>query len=575
MLKALHAKGNFIARGIKVLTVFILTVKTLSFPNPGFKDNFHFFMSESVTIAKKCTSPLAKSETAYRCQQYLRISAEYGKEWYCENGSWKSDITPPLTRERFWLCCALYEAGDSSLADAIIRTSRIIRKEYPFRSTFNIFNTNIATMLLLRHRTRMANDVVSLMEGMVRDGFASYAGNLAPDYQFHGYNDNMPAKALLGLILGGEMLGDSNAVKHGRWSLCQFADMLSRRGINSEYNSPTYTPLTIHALAELGEHALDPEVKKLALDLETHLWLDLASHFHPETGVVAGPYSRAYTVDVCAQVTALSSLLWFVLGESSLMSPMKLFDPNEKLILHHCGNRPFNIAQMCWYAAGVYHLNPALTDTFFNKAYPFSCVATAESGALGEGYPARPVRVETYMQPDFTLGTASTPFLDGSQSAPYFVTYRHQETVRSRTDIDTVFHKFLINDETPGRHEKEHPDYSNSDEQSHLDSHCHITTLQTENTAIVVTCPQTKLTDNGQQAPLKRVSECVLFSARSEGADELIVGTHERSSWEGVVPRGQWIYCRRGRLLIAIRPLVYMCGNKSRKFASKPSTVTS
>ncbi|WP_309386229.1 hypothetical protein [Cerasicoccus frondis] len=503
-----------------------------------------------------------ENEVQSRCAQYLEQAALVGREWFADDGSWKVSTRPLRARERLWLSFSYFETGQEEMGDFVVGTTDVSQKEYPVESTFNIFSTNIALVLLLRYRAQLSAPVASKLEAMVRDGFATWAGNRAPDYQFHGFNDNMPSKAAMGLILGGEMLGNPEAVEHGLWSLRQFAAQLTRRGINSEYNSPTYSPLSLHAMAEIAGHAQNGEARQLAVDIEARLWLDLAARFHKETGMLAGPYSRAYTVDLLGQVTLASSLLWFVLGDCSKMSPMRLFEPDEQMVLHNRGNQPFNIAQMCWLAAGEYHLSDATKRLFTEKTYPFDCVSTSEAGPIvSGGYPGCQNRLQTYQETDFSLGTSSVSFLNGVQPAAYFVTYRRNsdDNLDGLKDVGTVFSKMLLNDGTPGEFAPEDPEYTNGGEQDNLVSWANQYTLQSKSTAMLLSHPHYSLSGLDGQAPygVRKLSELVCFSAKFGGADELYVGAESRDDWSGVVPRGQWIVCRRGRLLIGIRPLVY------------------
>ncbi|WP_269522747.1 hypothetical protein [Coraliomargarita parva] len=497
-----------------------------------------------------------------RCIQYLEKAADVSRDWFAADGGWRAPSRPLSARERLWLSFAYYETGQTEMGDFVVGATDVSQKEYPVESTFNIFSTNIALVLLLRYRKLMSASVVSKLKSMVRDGFATWAGNRAPDYQFHGFNDNMPAKAAMGLILGGEMLGEPEAVKHGLWSLRQFAAQLTRRGINSEYNSPTYSPLTLHAIAEIAGHAQNDEARQLAADIEARLWLDLAARFHEGTGMLAGPYSRAYTVDLLGQVTLASSLLWFVLGDVSRMSPMRLFDPDEQLVLHHHGNPPFNIAQMCWLAAGEYHVSESTRRLFTEKTYPFSCVSTSEMGptAFG-GYPACSNRQQTYQEADFSVGTCNVSFLNGGQAAAYFASYRNKAdpVEDGLKDVGTVFSKMLLNDSKPGEYVSEGPEYTNGGEQDNLVSYANHFTLQSDSTALVLSHPHFLLSawDGQEPRKVKQLSEAVCFPSKFAGADEVFVGTETRESWGGVVPRGQWIVCRRGRLFVGIRPLVY------------------
>ena len=427
-------------------------------------------------------------------------------------------------------------------------------------------------VLLLLHGNSMGFDVRRRLESLVQEGFALKPGNRAPDYQFHGYNDNMPAKAAMGLILGGEMFDDASAIEHGLWSLHQLAAQLSRRGINSEFNSPTYTPLTLHAIGEIADHARNHEARTLALNIEARLWIDIASRFHPEMGVLSGPHARAYTVDSLGHVTGMATLLWFILGDVARPSPMELFDHRSDLVFHHCGNRPFNIAQMCWLAAGSYHLPKLALRLFTHQIYPARSMATAEMGDAGPDFPARPVRIETNKRRDFTLGTSSTGFLSGEQASPYFVTYKLRKQIRSIRDVGTIFTKMVINDDVPGTVNFENPAYTNKGEADLLASRAGTVAIQSDTTAFVITHPHLSLggsedaassvarlrtDENGLPTKITRLSEMILFPSHFGGAEEIFIEGKKRITWEGCVSRGQWIACRRGRLLLAIRPLVY------------------
>jgi hypothetical protein len=511
---------------------------------------------------------------AARVGHYCAAAAQAAARWYDVDGRWVGDTKPAETRERFWLAGALYAAGAVSLADAVIRPGETA--DY-HGVRFNIFDSNIAAALLVGAREVMAPDVRAKLKRLVRDSFSFKPGNRQPDYQFHGYNDNMPAKGTMGLVLGGELLGDAGAVAYGVWSLRQLRAMLVRDGINSEYNSPTYSPLTIHAMGEIAAHAQDAEARALARGIEERLWIDLAARFHPGLGVVAGPYARAYTIDTLAHVSCVAALLWFTLGEGVNPSPMELFAPPDGLVVHHKGDYPFNIAQMCWFATGTYHIPDQARELFAGKRYPFRAVATAELGDAGPDFPARPCRLESVHHADFSLGTVNTPFLGGEQTMSYFVTYKRREPVASFRDVGTVFTKLVVDDEMPGTieqgeeipaagaewHTGERPvlRYANAGEADHVHAYANTVTLQADATALVATHPHLALGGNPDTGAggrtLSRLSELVIFPSHFGGADELLVGGEARECWTGDVPPGAWIACRRGRLLMAIRPLAY------------------
>ncbi|MEK0315676.1 hypothetical protein [Cohnella sp. 56] len=493
-----------------------------------------------------------------RTQQFMAQAVQAAGQWYDREGAWLADTTPPHTRERYWLAGAMYAAGEAKWADAIVARGET---ESYGSIRFNIFNTNIAASLLVSHRDKMSAAVRGRLESLVRDGFSFKPGNRQPDFQFHGYNDNMPAKATAGLILGGELLGCREAVDYGLWNLRQFRAMLVRDGINSEFNSPTYSGLTIRSMGDIAAHAQDEEARMIAAGIEQRLWIDLAARFHPEMGVLAGPYSRAYTVDTAAHASCISSLLWFCLGDLVHPSPLLLFDKPDDLVLHHMGDVPFNVAQFCWFAGGEYHIPDTAWRLFDAKSYPFSAVASCELGA-GEGtdFLARTSRIETALFPDFALGTSSAPFGSMDQNNSYFVAYKRQEQVASYRDIGTIFTKLAVNGDKPGtvvRAKDGDREYSNVGEVDIVGSCANTLTIQSGSTALVLTHPHPSFDEAAARKPLSAISEQIILSTHGGDVEELIVGGVPRQDWSGEVRHGEWIVCRTGRLLSAFRPLVY------------------
>ena len=513
-----------------------------------------------------------------RTSEFFRQTVRVATTWFDPAGNWLAASRPLSTRDRYWLCLALYARGERALADTLIRISKThgVAHDGTADSSFNIFHTNIACALLMRHRKAMAGDVVAKLEHIVGEGLAFLPGNRQIDYQFHGYNDNMPAKATMGLILGGEMLGDADAVEHGLWNLRTLRNQLFRRGINSEYNSPTYTPLTLYAMGKIAHYARSSEARELALKIEHRLWLDLAARFHPEIGVLSGPYSRAYNCDTLAHVSSLSVLLWFVLGDIAKPSILEIFDPAHAFVLHHKGDTPHNIVNRCWSASGNYHLPARLRRLFHEKQYPFRAVAMAEAGDGGPDAPAGPTRIESFLHKDYTVGTSTTQFLGGEQSIPYLCTFKRREPVASYREIGMVFHKFTINDEVPGMVQADRDAqgrrYPHSGEADNLNSRCHLLALQAESTVMLHTQPALSLggmtlsdlpsvppnlAANARPRLIRRLNEMLIIPAHSGAVEEVRIGPRPASSWAGKAACGQWIGVRSGKLLLAIRPMAY------------------
>ena len=127
----------------------------------------------------------------------------------------------------------------------------------------------------------------------------------------------IPLGAYCTLMLGGELTGAAWAADLGLRRLREFQRLtgdrrfrLRRQAEMSEYNSPTYTALTLLFLALIAGYARGKEARALGLFLEQRLWLDVALHFHAPSGQFAGPHSRAYQDDSTGGFSALHTVLF-------------------------------------------------------------------------------------------------------------------------------------------------------------------------------------------------------------------------------------------------------------------------
>ncbi len=483
---------------------------------------------------------------AAREKEYFAAAAAAAETWFDETGAWVRDHTPLGNRERLWVCFALYAGTEQQqrLADAVVLGTEV--EEYDGKR-FNIFASNIAPILYLLHHERMSHEAWHALLDLTAEGHGDFPGNRQCDYQFHGYNDNMPAKGTMSLVLGGEILKDHGAIAHGQFQLRQFQEQLYRGGLSAEYNSPTYSPLTLHAMAEIAEYSKAERDREIARLLERRLWADLACHWHPEAHQQAGPHSRAYTTDAVGHLSNVRTLVWTVLGEAaSGLSPMVLFDPTPDLVYHHCGNIPFNIAQMCWYVAGHYHLDEDLAELFLHKPCPFELEATAEYGDSGE-MPSRRTVCTTYITPDYSLGTSSTGYGDNGQPNAFFVTYPRQG---QKPVGSTVHLRYTINDEVPSMTGE---DGEWRGEADLVRNRAHYVTVQQGPSALVSCHPAQNLSE----LEVSRLSLMTIFAEHLGEVEEVRVGERAYASWEGEFEPKQWFGVRAGRCLLALRPLAF------------------
>jgi hypothetical protein len=380
-----------------------------------------------------------------------------------DEGKWLGTSTAPGGRERLWHSMAFLK-GEATRA----KGNAVIARTFATRSSFGRFSHfefTSSTQLLAKDKGELTAANRELLSGLVKETFARKG-----PIRWIGYNDNFPAMETLVATLGGEMLGDRDALRRGIEGMRRLLEYFERRGLLSEFTSATYSPVTLLCFGDIAEHVRDAEARKLALQIEHRVWLDVATHFHAPTNTLAGPHARAYNVDSVGHLHQVQMVLYAVFGERLWLNPRRfLYPPIEKQEIHHDGDVPFMQSCAVWMASGTYHPRPEIERIVFEKPFPYRVMATSEAGtapvtvmARGAGgqfastgelmeYPGGELVSTTYMTPDYAVGSATTQFHDGNQTDTFFVNYRRAAKPASIRDTGTIFCRYSVNDDRPGR----------------------------------------------------------------------------------------------------------------------------
>jgi hypothetical protein len=91
-------------------------------------------------------------------------------------------------------------------------------------------------------------------------------------------------------------------------------------GTLDEWNSPTYYGIDLYALVLWRSHSPSSRLRAWGARLEAELWSDLAPWYHAGLGNVAGPYTRAYGMDMRRYVAALG--LWIQAARPDTVAPV-------------------------------------------------------------------------------------------------------------------------------------------------------------------------------------------------------------------------------------------------------------
>lgn len=106
---------------------------------------------------------------------------------------------------------------------------------------------------------------------------------------------NIAAMGAFVTLVGGEVIGDETFVQYGRNRLQRLYDYTMRLGTFVEFNSPTYTPITIEELNHIYVETKDSVSIRLTERLLHIAWKMMAERYHARTKEWAGPHSRSYS----------------------------------------------------------------------------------------------------------------------------------------------------------------------------------------------------------------------------------------------------------------------------------------
>ena len=143
--------------------------------------------------------------------------------------------------------------------------------------------------LLLKYGERLSPPLVERVKASMRLGLDEIRRiDVSPIYS------NIVAQDIANSILGGQLLERPEYTARGYAKLRRWLEIIDESGIPHEYNSPTYSFVSIEALRKIVDLSPYAEARVLAQLIITRIGLSLALHLHPVMGRLAPPHCRAY-----------------------------------------------------------------------------------------------------------------------------------------------------------------------------------------------------------------------------------------------------------------------------------------
>ncbi|MBN2852424.1 MAG: hypothetical protein JXQ23_06775 [Clostridia bacterium] len=350
-------------------------------------------------------------------------------------------------REMTWHCIALLREGYYEKANSILRNLRTVKCHFlPMNFT----------QILYKYGNVLDDDVKNKLTEYI---MAHTAFAKADRIHISMYNDNFANMAIYTCLVAGEMFHDQDLFNAGYKKLLEVEELFTRCGVLMEYGSPTYTPIDTLCFAEMANHIKDEKARELALKCEKRMLIEIATHYHPETSLLAGPYSRAYAIDMIGHPHLLSGLLWLLLGDDVFINPIRyLFKPLEKQMMH-CGLERLTLPNIAWIIDTDYHIDEKLVSLSLHKKYPYhvecltECIPSNANDDADEDdiheYGGYKGTNTTYMTANYSLGTCQSQFHGGALSESFYITYKNKDKAKNLEDVGVIYSKYVFNDKLP------------------------------------------------------------------------------------------------------------------------------
>jgi hypothetical protein len=121
----------------------------------------------------------------------------------------------------------------------------------------------------------------------------------------------------------GRRLNEANMTRSGEAYAKDIIDLFDRNNTLSEFNSGTYTGVSLYGLVLWNKYLPDDSIMKQASTrMIQHTWESVGSLWHPGMKNMAGPWDRSYGYDMNRYLSLMALWFWTFVGKenSSLIS---------------------------------------------------------------------------------------------------------------------------------------------------------------------------------------------------------------------------------------------------------------
>jgi hypothetical protein len=114
----------------------------------------------------------------------------------------------------------------------------------------------------------------------------------------------------------GRRLKESNFTAAGELYAGEIIDLFNRANTLSEFNSGTYTGVSLYALSLWAKYMPSESLMgQNGVRMIQETWKSVSQLWHPDLKNVAGPWDRSYGYDMNKYLSLLALHLWSIIGK--------------------------------------------------------------------------------------------------------------------------------------------------------------------------------------------------------------------------------------------------------------------
>lgn len=210
------------------------------------------------------------------------------------------------------------------------------------------FGLEFLIPIMIRHAGRLSEALRERLLEAIRIGLDEIR---RMDVAIH--YTNIAMLDCLNSCLGGELLNDAELAERGYAKFKALSDLTARNGAPFEFNTPTYTKVTLEALKRLTDLVGDTATRHRALAMAARLSLSVAVHMHTPTRRWAGPHSRIYHPELLCRTPADTETLmaWAANGTAPAWVVHALERPGDPMQVDEGAIADWDLGYTAYHAA--------------------------------------------------------------------------------------------------------------------------------------------------------------------------------------------------------------------------------